>query len=368
MGIKSILFKLFFLSLAAAVIYYITVIKTEKYESKMILIIKDLSQEQSVSPFGSLLLPGGSESQKDARLLEVYMKSNDMYELLDKEFNLTSYYSSQTIDTLNRLNNEFILPSFEEKRVNFIRKYNEDLIITFDELSATIEIAFAHADKKLAKEIVERIVEYAGGRLNYFDRENSKVVLNFLKKLEEKKYKLFLDSLKQLLIYQNKNNTINPQIEIESKSAILAELEGKLVREKVSYDSQLLYMNESTPEMRLLKVTIINIQKRIKKIKSEMVGRKNGKKLNEDISDFTLLKSEVDFNKQVYMQTLAKLEETSVLVSQNSKNLIVVSEAQISDAYDYPKKLNDTFSILIVLGFIYGILGFILVLIKDHKD
>jgi len=334
----------------------------------MIIIIKDLSQEQTVSPFGSLLLPSGSESQQDARLLEVYMKSNDMYELLDKEFNLTAYYSSQTIDTINRLNNEFILPIFEENRVNFIEKYNADLIIVFDELSATIQVAFSHANSKLAKEIVERIVQYSGSRLNYFDRENSKVVLNFLKKQEEKKYKLFLDSLKKLLIYQNKNNTISPQIEIESKSAILAGLEGTLVKEELSYASQLLYMNVNTPEMRLLNVTIVNIKKRISKIKSEMVGRKNGKRLNENMSDFTLLKSEVEFNKQVYMQTLAKLEETSVLVSQNSKNLIVVSEAQVSDAYDYPKKLNDTFSILIVLGFIYGILGFILTLIKDHKD
>ena len=368
MRIKSILFKLFFFSFALSLVYYINFLKTEKYESKMTIIIKDLSQEQSVSPFGALLLSSASNSQQDARLLEVYMKSNDMYELLDKEFNLTSYYSSQTIDVLNRLNNEFILPNFEENRVNFVEKYNADLIVIFDELSATIEVAFAHANSKLAKEIVERIVQYAGSRLNYFDRENSQVVLDFLKKQEEKKYKLFLDSLKQLLVYQNMHNTISPKTEVESKSAILAELEGKLVQQEVSYSSKLLYMNENTAEMRLMKITIVNIKKRIKKIKFEMVGRKNGRRLNKDMSDFELLKSEVAFNKQVYMQTLAKLEETSVLVSQKSKNLIVVSKAKVSDAYVYPKKLKDTLSVLIVLGFIYGILGFILILIEDHKD
>lgn len=365
---KSILFKLLFLLLALSIVYYITFVKTEKYESKMIIIIKDLSQEQSVSAFGSLLLPTGSESQQDARLLEVYMKSNDMYLLLDKEFNLTSYYSSQVIDSLNRLENEFLLPSFEETRVNFIKKYNEDLTIVFDELSSTIEVAFFHANSEVAKEIVESIVKHSGARLNYFDRENSKVVLAFLKEQEEKKYRLFLDSLKKLLIYQNTHNTISPKLEIEAKSAILAELEGKLVQQEVSYASQLLYMNVNTAEMRLLESTIINIKKRIKKIKTEMLGGEKGNRLNEDMSDFELLKSEVEFNKQVYMHTLAKLEETSVLVSQESKNLIVVSEAQVSDAYDHPKKLKEIFSILIVLGFIYGILGFIFVLIKDHKD
>lgn len=361
-------FRFFFLFLFLFVFYYITYLKTEKYESRMTVIIKDLSQEQSVSPFASLLTASGSESSQDAKLLEVYIKSDDMYELLDKEFNLTDYYSSEEIDILNRLSNRFILPFYEESRVNFLEKYREDLKVIFDEPSSTIEVAFAHKDNILAKNIVEDIIQFAGDRLNYFDKKNFEVVLNFLKKEETEKYALFLTSLRKLLHYQNRHNTINPKVDVELKSSILANLEGELVQKEVLYNSQLQYLKAKVPEMKLLKNTIINIRKKIQKLKHEIVGNKDGKKLNENLSDFELLKSEVEFNKQIYMQVLAKLEETSVHVSQNSKNLIIVSSAKVSDSYDYPKKLQEIISIFIVLSFIYGILSFILILIKDHKD
>lgn len=365
---RFLLFKVVFFSLLLFVIYYITFLQTEKYESKTTIIIKDLSQEQTVSPLGALLMSSGSEFFKDANLLEVYMKSNDMYELLDQEFNLTEYYTSEKIDLLHRLSDTFILPIFQESRVNFLEKYMADLKVIFDEPSETLEVAFAHSDPKVAKSIVESIVSFASERLNYFDRKNSEVVLKFLKEQEQEKYDLFLGSLKKLLMYQNKNNTISPKIEVESKSAILAQLEGELVQHEVSYSSKLNYMNPTVPEMKLLKSTMHNIRKKIQKLKRETVGNSKKQGLNEELSDFELLKSEVEFNKQVYMQVLGKLEETSVLVSQNSKNIIVVSEAKVSDSYDYPKKLNDIVSAMIIFTLFYGILGFIITLIRDHKD
>jgi len=353
--------------LLLSTIYYILFIETEKYESKMIILIKDLSQEQTVSPFGSLL-SAGSESSKDAKLLEVYIKSNHIYTLLDQAFNLTAYYKSDAIDILNRLSDSFLLPMFEESRVNFLNKYREDLTIIFDEASGTLEIAFAHSNPTIAKDVVETIVRFSGERLNYFDRKSSEVILKFLKEQEREKYGIFLGSLKKLLRYQSNHNTISPKVEVEAKSAILSQLEGELVQHEVKYNSKLQYMNESVAEMRLLRNTMMNIRKRIKNLKREIVGKKEGENLHENVSDFELLNSEVEFNKQVYMQILARLEETTALVNQKSKNLIVVSEAEVSDSYDYPKKLYDVISLLIVSILVYGIVGFVIRLIADHKD
>jgi len=70
----------------------------------------------------------------------------------------------------------------------------------------------------------------------------------------------------------------------------------------------------------------------------------------------------------LYIQTLVKLEETKVLVSQNTKNLIVVTKAQVADSYSYPNKIKDSLSILIVLSFLYGIMTLIFTIIRDHKD
>jgi len=347
---------------------YILFIETEKYESTVVVAIKDLSQEQSVSSFGSLLLSAGSESNQDASLIELYIKSGDMFTLLDRDFNLTAYYSGKDIDVLNRLSNNSLLSMFEVNQKNLIKKYNNDLRIIYDDPSATLEISYAHANPEVAKQIVDRIIYYATRVLNQFDRENSQVVLSFLEKEEEEKYQKFLISIEALLKYQNQHNTIDPKVDVEAKSAILATLEAEVVQKNVEYNSKLQYMNQNTAEMKILTSHINNLNKNIEKIKNQIVGNQKTKELNSNVSDFGLLESKVEFNKQLYVHTLTKLEEVKMLISQNTKNLITVSQSFVADSYSYPEKSNNIFSLLIIFSFIYGILILVIGIIKDHKD
>jgi len=369
MRVMNIFFKVLFLILFFYILYYISFVQTEKYESKTIIMVKDLSKEQSSSPLSSLLMAGaGSSALTDAMLLSVYIKSSDMFNLLDKEFNLTAYYAGDKIDILNRLSNNILLPSYILNSKNLLSKYNSDLMIVYDEPSATIKISFAHANPKIAKQVVEHIILHSSKILNFFEKKNTEVVLTFLEKQERKKHALFIKALEKLLSYQNKYHTIDPRIEIESKSSILAGLESELIQKNVLYNSKAQYLNKSTAEMKLLKGNITYIKKSIRDIKRKITGSKGTRKLNVNMSDFTLLKSKVEFEKQVYIQTLVKLEETKVLVNQNTKNLIVVSAAKVADSYTYPNKIKDSFSIFIILSFIYGILILIFTIIRDHKD
>lgn len=364
----SILFTLFFLGLFIAIAYYIFYIQTEKYESKSIIMVKDLSKGQAVSPLGALLSVGSSASMQDSKLLEVYIKSEEMYDKIDSEFNLTLYYTSSKIDPLNRLSRSSSLVVFEANIENLLLEYHNDLTIIYDEPSSTLSVAFSHADARLAQHIVEKIITHAGKALNVFEKKSSEIILTFLKKQEHEKYNLFLSSLKELLVYQNKHKTFDPKIDIEVKSTILAELESQLIQKEVIYSSKLQYMNSKAPEMILFANNIAHIKRNIRKVKNKISGSKGNKELNVNVSDFQLLKSKVEFHKEIYQQVLVRLEETNVLVSQNTKNLIVVARASFSDSYRYPNKLKDTFSVFIIIIFLYGVLSMIFKLIKDHKD
>jgi len=368
MRFMAFFFKLFFLSLVLFSVYYINVIETEKYSSSSVIMIKDLSQEQTVSPLGSLLLPSGSGAMIDAKLLELYIQSADMFKVLNQEFNLSNYYQSKEIDFLRRLSDRSILPSYFVNMQNILTKYNQDLTIIYDEASTTIKIEFAHANADMAQQIVQKIIEQSSKILNHFENQNTEIILNFLKKQEKIKHQLFINSLEELLEYQNKNKTIDPKVDIDVKNRILAKLESELIQKNVLYNSKNQYLNPKTAEMRLLRGDINYLKRSINKIKAEITGNSNQKELNANMSDFTLLKSRVEFNKELYIQTLIKLEETKVLVSQNRKNLIIVTQAEISDSYSYPNKIKESFSILIILGFFYGIIILILTIIRDHKD
>ena len=354
--------------MAIAISSYIYFFKTEKYESSSTVIVKDLSEKQSTSPLGALLA-GGSGVSQDAMLLDVYIKSSDMFELLDKEFKLRDYYSGTEIDMYNRLYADIFLTNREINGINLLERYNSDLKLFFDEPSSTLSIKFAHADAEVAQQIVISIIKHATIMLNNMDKKSSKIVLKSLQKLEKEKYELFLASLKELLEYENKHNTINPKIDVETKSNILASLEGELIQKRVAYQSKLQYMNRNAPEMKILKGELSHIKSSIKRIKKQMTGKsKNKTELNKNLAEFGLLESKMEFNKEIYKQTLMKLEEVSVMVNQNTKNLIVVSAPKVADSYTYPNKFKDIVTTIILLTLLYGVVSLIGSIIRDHKD
>ncbi len=288
-------------------------IKTEKFQSNSIVIIKDLSQQQTASMIGSMLLGQSSSVMQDSKLLELYIKSGEMFSALDEEDNLTAYYSSDQIDFVQRLKENAFFHFNEINRENIIDQYNKDVSIIYDEPSSTLEIGFMHANPKVAQNVVNNIIDYSSQTLNRFEKENASVALNSLLRQEQENKTLFIDSIKKLIRYQNQHHTIDPNVDVQSKSAILANLEGELVQKEVEYKSKLSYLNKNTAEMQLIQGNIDNIIKGIVDLKSQIAGNSDKNELNQNVSNFELLKSEVEFNKERYAQTLIKLEEIKYL-------------------------------------------------------
>ena len=370
----------FFLAIFIISTLYITFIETEKYVSESTIMIKNLSPTQADPTSLSTLITQGSSSSQDAQLVEVYARSFDMYSRLDKDINLTKYYTSDELDWIQRLSNNAILPSNRATNYNLLERYNKDLITIYDDASGTLSIEFAYANPEGAREIVKKIIKFSSDALNKFEKENAQTALKYLKRQAKIKKERFMNSIKRLIDYQNKHSTFSPTSDVERKSAILASLESLLVQKEVEYKNRLQYMNKNSSEMILMRGDIENIKKRIKSIRSQLASPekednilslttgKQSPELNKYVYDFELLKNQLDFNKQLYTQTLVKLEELKVQVSQNAKNIIVVTKPTLSDEYRYPQKLKDIISIMIVLGFLYGIISAVIKIIKDHKD
>ena len=180
---------------------------------------------------------------------------------------------------------------------------------------------------------------------------------------------IYIESIKEMLKYQNKHLTIDPNLDVQTQSTIIANLESELMQKEVEYNSKAKFFNKNTHEMRLLKDTMVNIKKNIDKVKRKMTGISKGKQeLNENVFDFELIKSDMEFNKEIYRQTLINQEELKIEVNQNAKNLLTISTPTVAESYTYPAKYKDTLTVLLILIFLYGIITTILTILKDHKD
>jgi len=364
---KTVL-KLFFTAIFFAIASYIVFIETERYESVSIVLLKDLSKKQSID-LGSILLGQSSDTMQDSKILELYMRSNEMFTFIDKKYHLSSHYASNDLDAVQRLYHDTSVPFYLASKENILKKYNDDLSIVFDEASGTLSLNFVYTDPNVAKQILHSIIKHSDEVINQFSKENAQIALHFIEKQRAENKALFIASIKKLIQYQNKHHTIDPNLDVERKSKILAILESDLVKNDVEYNSKATTYNLNGAEMKMLKEVGRNLRKSIKRVEKQLAGSSdNSSELNTNVFDFELLKSDMAFDKEIYKQTLINQEQLKIEVNQNAKHLIVVSKPTLADNYTYPNKPWNIFTLLIILIFIYSILMTTIAIIMDHKD
>jgi len=356
--------KVLFVLIFAFLAIYILKIETERYKSVSIVLLKDLSKKQNMELSG-LALSQTSNTMQDSKVLELYIRSNEMFKHINTMYNLEKYYTGEKLDAYQRLYSDAFLPMYRANKLNLLKKYNDDLSIVFDEPSGTLSLSFVHTNPETAQSILKEIITYSDIIINKFDKENSKVSLGFIKKQKEEDKTNFNKSIKKLIAYQNKHHTIDPNLDVSRKNTILANLEAELIKMEVEYSSKSKTYNLNGSEMKILNATISNIKKSISRVKSEMVGSGD---LNANVFNFELLRNNMVFNKEIYKQALTKHEEVKLEVSQNAKHLVTISNPTLPDGYSYPNKVWDLFTLFVILVFLYNILITIMAIIEDHKD
>lgn len=341
--------------------FYVVFLKSELYESKTALIVRDMSQTPTASTLGLSLLGMGSSSQlQDSKIVEEYLKSLDVYQLVDRKFNLTQHYKSDAIDFVERLSED----ATTEEVLAF---YNKHLNVYYDETSGILSVAFAHVAPKKAQEILEFLVQNVDFQINEFNRKKALKQLSFVE-VEFGKAKEKMENSSALLeAYQNEHLLLDPSAEASSSSGIIAELEGRLTQKKIEYATKKSYLNEDNFELINLQNEIKQITKSIVKTKQTLTGNEENP-LNKVLIEYEKLKMELEFNTEVYKNALIQLETTKIDVAKNAKTLSILSKPNLPDGYTYPNKPKAFITILILTLLMYGIFSMLSQIIKDHKE
>lgn len=358
---NKLILRFLFLLIFALSTLYVLFLKSELYESKTALMVRDLSQSSTASSLGLSLLGMGNSSQlQDSKIVEEYLRSLEVFTIVDKKFHLTRHYKSDAIDFFDRLPQD----ATKEDVLEF---YNKHLKIYYDEASGILSVAFSHVNPKESQNILEFLVKIVDYQINEFNRKKAKKQLKFLQEEFKKAKEKMEESSMALETYQNKHLLLNPSTEATSSSGLIAELEAKLAKKKIEYATKRSYLNEDNFELVNLQNEIKQIKKSIEKTKHSLTGDKNNT-LNKTLIGYERLKMNLDINTEVYKNALMQLEATKIEVAKNAKTLSVLSKPNLPDGYTYPNKPKAFITILILTLLGYGIVAMLSQIIKDHKE
>lgn len=340
---------------------YFLLIKSELYESKTAIIVRDLSSVAPVGDLGFSLLGAGPSTQlQDSKVVEEYILSLDVFLLLDERFQLIEHYKSDSIDILGRLSSQATM----ELALEF---YRERIRTTYDEISGILHISYNHTNPKHAQEILKFLVSAVEFELNEFNRRKAKKQLMFIEE-EHKKNKEKLDTSSSILeAYQNTHLLLDPENKASASTTMIATLEATLTEKNIELSTKEAYLNNDNYE-------VIALKNEIKEIKNSLLTKQKGlagkgkSRLNKVLFEYERLKMQLEFDRQVYTNALIQLETIKLDALKEAKTLSIVSQPNLPDGYSYPNKPKVFITIVIVMLLLYGIFSMLLAIIKDHKE
>jgi len=353
--------KIVFLIIFILLSIYFLFIKAELYESQSALIVRDLSSSSSASSIGLKLLGVGSSSQlQDSMVVQEFLESLDMFLILDKKFGLIQHYKSDKIDFIERLESDATM----EKALKF---YQKRLKVHYDETSGILHIAYAYTDAKTTQKILEFMINQVEHEINEFNRKKAKKQLAFIELEYKKSKEKMLESAAALQKYQNEHLLLDPETQATSSTALIASLESTLSQKKIEYQTKSTYLNSDNYELLRLKSEIKEIKNSLSNIKKGLTG-KSKNRLNKILFEYDRLKMQLEFNTEVYKNTLLQLETTKLDILKKAKTLSLISKPNLPDGYTYPNKPRVFITIVIAMLLLYGIFEMLLAIIKDHKE
>ncbi|WP_457562486.1 hypothetical protein [Caminibacter pacificus] len=353
--IKELIFILLFIIGSV----YILFVKSELYYSNANVVIKNLNNK-SVNLNGLSFLMPSSSNQQDIFIIRKYLESFEELNRLDKKFNLKKHYSSDEVDIVDRLK------PWNTKE-DFLKLYLKRLVFIYDQTTGLITIGFLHTNPQIAYEIVNQLIKDSNTAINKLNKIIIEKQLSYIQKEVEKNKKALEESIQKLEHFQNIHAIIDPMKSAESEFTLLSQLKATLIQKQAQLNDLLQYMNNNSFEVRRLKHEIVGLKKTINKLKKDLANP-NKKALNAYIFEFERLKNLVEFNKELYKQSLLQLEQLKVQANQNSKMLLEVTKPFVPQGYMYPQKLKDMITLTLVLLLLYGIISLIQAIIKEHID
>lgn len=349
-----------FLAFFAVIAFYVLFVRSELYLSTSATIVKDLTSSAPEIGGVQLFSVASTSTLQDARIVQDYLESYDELEKLDAQFELNQHYHSDAVDPLDRLYDY-------STREDFLSLYQKRLEIVFEETSGILTIGFLHTNPEIAQAVVKELIEDANERINQYNHVVGEKKLSFITTQVGLNKKALEDSISGLESFQNSHTILDPTTDAQTQGGIVAQLEASLVEKQSKLGELRNYMNEKSFEVVRLKHEIDELKKALAKIRKTMASGDDSS-LNAVIFEYERLKNNIEFNKEIYKQSLIELESIKAEISKNAKMLLVLVRPYLPDGYTYPRKGEALLTLILVLGLLYGIISLLESIVKEHFD
>lgn len=342
-------------------IYY-GFVATDRYVSHARLVVEG-DDALPISALALGFLGGGqSEAAIDAELVRSFIESPALLDKLDKELALREHYSQPSIDTFSRL-------SADASAEDFLAFYLDHVSIAIEEKAPIFELTVQAFDPMFARKLAEAITRQSEVFVNDVGQSLAREQVNFVHAEVEKANERMRAETRQLINLQNQNKMLDPAIEAQAISQIIAGLQQEQARLRAELKALESYLSPTASEVVAMRKKIAAVSSQIEQERAKQVraGESNSA-LNDLVLAFKENELTVQVALDVYQGSLKSLEAAKLEASRKVKFLVRISPPTLPDESTQPRGLYNVVTAFVLFNLLFWIGGLLIASIRDHRE
>lgn len=344
-------------------IIYFGLIASDVYISESRFVVYSPSQNFSSTGLSSLLgSMTGNNSSSAANNIHDYIDSWDAMSALDQAYDLKSVYGNHNIDMIDRFGG--LLYPFVNN-VELHRYYQSMVLDSIDSTSGITRLtvhAYSAAD---AKKINAFLLQKSQDIVNQLNETAHRKAVDYAKnqvELAENNLRVATLTLAQ---YRNKQKIFSPPAQSALQLTMVSKLQEQLITEKSQLDAIRTHAPKN-PQLSVLASNIHTLEKQI----SDETAKVSG-------SEQSLASKDIKYEGFIVDQLLAQklleaavtsLEQAKITAQKQELYLETISQPNLPDASQKPKRFQDILATLLVSLIVWGVLSIVVAGVREHHD
>lgn len=341
--------------------FYFYFLGRARYVTTSNFVVRKSILENSEINLASFISGGNRGSIEDSRFLKLNLKSIDVYEELNKKYNLIDYYQKNYFDPFAGINKD---TKYSKKYEMFKKQIN----IKLDEKSGVLTLKTFAFSPIVSYDLNLYLIQIAEEFVNKTNQDIIKNQLSFAKVEGINAKERVDEAFAALERYQQKAQIINIQPEIIASSNLIAALEVELANKKIELATlKRKFIDNNAPEIIYLSDQVKELINQIK-IEREATVSPKGKELNRKLSILSKLKANLDFSNELYKTTLTSIEKSRIDSLRKQRYITVLSKPFIPDRQYYSWRHKGFFTVASLLFILLNLYYFSFFISEGHYD
>ena len=339
---------------------YFALVASPMYVSETQFAIKDVVEQRTGIDIASQIFKTSSSSVQNARIVEAYLQSPDLFNALDRELKMVEHYSSTSYDLISRLSKE---STAWDKEVFWSRISQPKLDVD----SGIVTFNVRAYDPKMAQSIVQAALRASENLVNEMNERSRKDAIKLASNEVKVAQQRVTKAQKDLEIFRNEHRELDPKATASGLQTVVFELEGERSKVNAQLEEARSYMRADAPMVKSLEKRLVAVEAQLQAEKARIAGNeKKADPLNSWVSEYENLMIESEFAQKQLISSMAALEQARAMALVKTQYIVPIQHPTLPDESRYPRTWIFTLCAFFGFFFLYGMVRLIIASIREH--